>query len=338
MRSRWKNKPLEGILINAIAPKMNFGCFAETDNEGKFYLNGFDFPEGTSFILKAMNEKGTLEANYEVYDDSFPEIENLKNLSLVSQDEIEDFFKGTRWILLDEVKVQAFKESNDDIYANFASYSRSADDMKVRGITSIWEALRGLEGISDHMGHLKWRNSELNYYIDGQLFDPRGNATMVYNVAGQPSPWKNHALPENIGGSSFYGPTLSEIEAAVPFQSIERIDFVRPEHSIVLGPSYGGPAIVITTKKGGKVNWERQFELKDYLPLGYQKYKEYASPLLSVDTDEYDLQTHPTLLWLPSVKFDENGKSIDLKFPIKSNYKVIIEGIADNGDIISEQY
>lgn len=338
VRSRWNNKPMEGILINAIAPKMNFGTFAETDQDGRFYLNGFDFPEGTSYIFKAMNEKGGLEANYDIYDDNYPEIETLKNLPAETTEEISDYFKGTRWILLDEVNVQAFKESNDDVYANFASYSRTADDMKARGVTTLWQALKGLGGVSDHAGHLKWRNSELCFYIDGQLFDPRGNATMVYNVAGQPSPWKQHAIPDIIGGSAFYGPTMAEIETAVPFNSIERIDLVRPEHSKVLGPSYGGPAVVITTKKGDKVNWARQFELKDYLPLGYQKHKEYASPMLSVDTDEYDIQTHPTLLWLPSVKFDENGKSIDLKFPIKPDYKVIVEGISDNGDIIYEQY
>ncbi|MDE6290295.1 MAG: hypothetical protein K2M16_02065 [Muribaculaceae bacterium] len=94
----------------------------------------------------------------------------------------------------------------------------------------------------------------------------------------------------------------------------------------------------IVIEKGDKVNWERQFELKDHLPLGYQEYKEYASPMLSIDTDEYDLQTHPTLLWLPSVKFDETGKTIDLKLPLKSDYKVIIEGIYDNGDIILDTH
>lgn len=338
VRSRWKNKPMEDVLISVIAPKMNFGTFAETDQDGRFYLNGFDFPEGTSYILKAMNEKGGLEANYDIYDDSYPEIETLKTLSTETTEDISDYFKGTRWILLDEVNVQAFKESNYDVYANFASYSRTADDMKARGVTTLWQALKGLDGVSNNAGHLKWRNQELCFYIDGQLFDPRGNATMVYNVAGQPSPSKRYAIPEKRGGSAFYGPTMAEIEAAVPFNAIERIDLVRPEHSKVLGPSYGGSVVLITTKKGDKKNWARQFELKDYLPLGYQEYKEYASPMLSVDTDEYDLQTHPTLLWLPSVKFDENGKSIDLKFPIQSDYKVIIEGISENGDIIYEQY
>ena len=337
VRSRWKNSPMEGVMVSAIVPKKNFGTFADTDSDGIFHLNGFDFPEGTPFILKAMNEKGGLEANYDIFEDRFPATESLPpSYSSVSTEDITDFFKGSRWILLDEVKVQAFRESNDDIYANFASYSRTADDMKVRGITSIEQALRGIGGITNHMGHLKWRYFEVSYYVDGQLFDPRGNATLMYNVAGQYSPWVHNALGHDIGGSSFYGPTLSEVSAAVPFNMIERIDFIRPEHSLVLGPSYGGPTVVITTKKGDKVHWERQFELKDHLPLGYQEYKEYASPMLSVDTDEYDLQTHPTLLWLPSVKFDDTGKTIQLKHPVKSDYSVIIEGISDNGDIISE--
>lgn len=125
---------------------------------------------------------------------------------------------------------------------------------------------------------------------------------------------------------------------AVPFNSIERIDFIRPEHSLVLGPSYGGAVVLITTKAGDKVSWERQFDLKDHLPLGYQQYKEYASPILSVDSDEYDLQTHPTLLWLPPVKFDDSGKAIDLKFPMRSDYRIVIEGLADDGTIILETY
>ena len=42
--------------------------------------------------------------------------------------------------------------------------------------------------------------------------------------------------------------------------------------------------------------------------------------------------SYPELL----VPFDDTGKSIDLNFPVKSDYRVIIEGIADNGDIIIE--
>ncbi|MDE6380764.1 MAG: carboxypeptidase-like regulatory domain-containing protein [Muribaculaceae bacterium] len=339
VRSRWKNSPIEGVLVNAIAPKNKFGTFAETDSDGVFRLNGFDLPEGTSFIVKAMNEKGGLETNYEIFEEQYPEIEILKNdIPVRTSDEIAEFFKNSRWILLDEVKVQAFKSSNDDIYANFASFSRSADDMKVRGITSIEQALRGIGGIANVMDHLKWRNSEVIYYIDGNLFDPQGLASLLYDVGGFSYGRPFAQAGQSRGGTTLYSPTLSEVATAVPFNSIERIDFIRPEHSLVLGPSYGRAAVLITTKSGNQVNWERQFELKDYLPLGYQKYKEYASPILSVDSDEYDLQTHPTLLWLPSVKFDDSGKVIDLKFPVRSDYRLVIEGLADDGGIIFESY
>ena len=337
VRSRWKNSPMEGVMVSAIVPKKNFGTFADTDSDGIFHLNGFDFPEGTPFILKAMNEKGGLEANYDIFEDRFPETECLPHIyPSASTEDITDFFKGSRWILLDEVKVQAFKESNDDIYANFSSYSRTADDMKVRGITSVGQALRGIGGIFLNMDRLIWRGTPVSYYIDGQIFDPRGAASIGYNIGGYPYGGSFGHTEPTMKKDDFYSPSLSEVEAAVPFKSIERIDFIRPEHSLVLGPSYGGPIVSITTKTGDKKSWSRQFELKDYLPLGYQEYKEYASPLLSVDTDEYDLETKPTLLWLPSVKFDEKGQSIDLKFPVKPEYRVIIEGLSDNGDIISE--
>ncbi|MDE5871283.1 MAG: hypothetical protein K2H22_05040, partial [Muribaculaceae bacterium] len=145
VRSRWKNSPMEGVMVSAIVPKKNFGTFADTDSNGIFHLNGFDFPEGTPFILKAMNEKGGLEANYEIFEDRFPATECLPPLyPSVTTEDIIDYFKDSRWILLDEVKVQAFKESNEDIYANFSTYSRTADDMKVRGITSVEQALRGI--------------------------------------------------------------------------------------------------------------------------------------------------------------------------------------------------
>ena len=337
VRSRWKNSPMEGVLISAIAPQKKFGTFAETDNDGVFRLNGFDLPEGTSFILKAMNEKGGLETNYEIFNERFPEIEILKNTtSDMTSDEIADFFKNTRWTLLDEVKVQAFKESNDDIYANFVSFSRSADDMKVGGIKSIAQALRGIGGISNFMNHLMWRDSEITFYIDGKLFDPQGTATLIYNVGGVFYRRPFAQAGQSRGGTTLYGPSLSEVEVAVPFNTIERIDFVRPEHSLVLGPSFGGAAVLITTKTGDKVHWERQFELKDHLPLGYQQYKEYASPILSIDANDYDMQTQPTLLWLPSVRFDDTEKTIDLRFPLKSEYRVTVEGVADNGEIISE--
>ena len=134
----------------------------------------------------------------------------------------------------------------------------------------------------------------------------------------------------NPEGSESYIPRLADLDHYISFSSVERLDFVRFTQ---MGTGVG---LILTTKSGDKRLKEKQFELKDYLPLGYQKYKEYASPLLSVDMDEYDLQTHPTLLWLPSVRFDGNSHDIDLKSPVSSDYQILIEGLTEEGEIISE--
>lgn len=318
--SRWRNKPLKGVMIYAIAPKEKFGIFEETDKDGMFRLNGFDLPENTSFIFRAMNENGDNEINYEIFEDHFPSVGKLNESISSTPDIITDLLSSNKWKLLDEVSITAKSLSGAeiygyDLYGPLADYSSTITDLKAKGISSIEEAMRALPGISSIMGYLKWRNEYVAYYLDGRIFEPSANSS-------------------GFGE----GATISELNSLIPFESIERLDFIRPEHAGILGRSYGGGAIMIITQKGNKTSWQQQFELKDYLPLGYQEYKEYASPMLSIDADDYGMQSHPTLLWLPSVKFDENGKSIDLKFPVKSNYKIIIEGVTENGDIISETH
>ena len=42
-------------------------------------------------------------------------------------------------------------------------------------------------------------------------------------------------------------------------------------------------------------------------------------------------------IWLPSVRFDGEGTDIDLKLPAKGDYKIIIEGISDEGPIFEKK-
>ena len=140
-------------------------------------------------------------------------------------------------------------------------------------------------------------------------------------------------MPESSSGVPVGGIPLSDIDRLLPFDAIERIDFLRSGEALILGNSMPGGALMITTKSGGPGGIKTQFELKDYVPLGYQKYKEYASPLLSSSADAYDLQNASTLLWLPSVRFDGDGKDIELKLPLSPEYDIIIEGISDEGPL-----
>ncbi|MDE6291895.1 MAG: TonB-dependent receptor plug domain-containing protein, partial [Muribaculaceae bacterium] len=343
VKSRWRGKPLEGVMVYAIAPRVNFGTYAETDANGEFHLDGFDFPAGSPFIFRAMNENGGNEGNYELSETKYPASDILlgKSSGKDTEAEISDFFKGSPWIMLDEIKVQAFADEEVDIYEMLASHSKTTEDFEKRGITTLEEAVRGIGGTIIRNGRLYWRGKPVTYYIDGvrhespitekpfsvKRVSPKKQA--FWNGGGQ----EPRVMPESSSGVPVGGIPLSDIDRLLPFDAIERIDFLRSGEALILGNSMPGGALMITTKSGGPGGIKTQFELKDYVPLGYQKYKEYASPLLSSSADAYDLQNASTLLWLPSVRFDGDGKDIELKLPLSPEYDIIIEGISDEGPL-----
>ena len=83
-----------------------------------------------------------------------------------------DYFKNIRWIMLDEIKVQAFNINPEfDIYQSMSSYTRNADDFSKKGITSFEQAIRGIPGMSVRNGYLVYRNEKVQYIIDGTLFE-----------------------------------------------------------------------------------------------------------------------------------------------------------------------
>lgn len=342
VKSRWRNKPLEGVMVYAIAPKADFGTYAETDANGEFHLDGFDLPEGTPFIFRAMNEKGDNEGNYEVEDMKYPISEILpgKTTDNGTEAEISDFFKGSQWIMLDEIKVQAFAQKEVNIYEMLASHSKTTEDFKRKAITTFEGAVRDIPGTTIINGCLFWRDFPVEYYIDGIRHMPATppNEFKVNRVSLVKQAFTKdggNVMPKPIklprGGIP-----LADIERVIPFDAVERIDFLRNGEALILDNLEGG-ALMITTKDGAYRGIKTQFELKDHIPLGYQKYKEYASPMLSSTTDAYDLENASTLLWLPSVRFDGEGTAVELKIPILPEYEVIIEGISEAGPIYEKK-
>lgn len=343
VHSRWRDKPLQGVRVFTIAPMADFGTYAETDENGEFHLDGFDFPEGTAFMFRAMNEKGGNEGNYEIIDMKFPDSDILKENRHKSESDLSDFFKGSRWIMLDEIEVQAFSNEEVNIFEMLATNSKTTDDFKKKGISTLEQAVRDIPGTNIINGKLYWRKALVKYYIDGVRYEPISDQNQFHV---NPQPRKKHKAWNGIGNLPEpvipeptpniivdNAPPISDIDRVLPFDAIKRIDFIRSGDALILGNDLPGGAIMITTKSGEEQGFSRQFELKDYIPLGYQKYKEFASPLLSTESDVYDLQTNATLLWIPSIRFDERGREINLTLPLPSECDIIIEGISNDGPI-----
>ena len=67
IRSKWRNAPEAGAMVNVLVPKYRYGGLFEADSAGVFRCNGFDFPENTTLLLQAFNRKGErIYPNFEI--------------------------------------------------------------------------------------------------------------------------------------------------------------------------------------------------------------------------------------------------------------------------------
>ncbi|WP_289755031.1 hypothetical protein [Muribaculum intestinale] len=60
IRSKWRGKPLAGVTANVLAPRMADGASAVTDSLGRFHITGIEWPDGTYFVIGAVNKKAMI--------------------------------------------------------------------------------------------------------------------------------------------------------------------------------------------------------------------------------------------------------------------------------------
>lgn len=331
VKSLWRGKPLSDAFVNIMAPKKGYANIFKTDSLGRFYCKGFDYPDGTKYIIQALNKKGKNEMNISVDLFPYPVIKSLDQVDLgkaslsgfdkahknyLNQEAARIYFNnGIRNILLEELTVVG-KTINapKDITEVLASRSFNADEMTAANMTNIEDVLRMIPGITINGNNVIYRRRLVSFYIDGVYQEP------LYGESGS---------------------TYLDIEEKIPFDLIKRIDFLGPSEAVILGSkATAGGALVITTKTGeGDLNWKQPSELVVITPLGYQKAAEMYMPDYSSDKTEIaegtDLRN--TLYWNPCVNIDKNGISnfgfytSDVK---DTRYNVLIEGVTNTGDII----
>lgn len=334
VKSLWREKPLADISVSIISPRMAYANIFKTDSSGNFYCKGFDYPDGTKYIIQALNKKGKNEMNISVNPFPYPAIKRIRPVGLkkgiVSQSKEDKNYltseaariyynSGIRNILLEELTVVGKKfNASTDIFEVLASRSFDGEELRTENITSIEEVLRRIPGIIINGNSVIYRKGIVSFFIDGVYQEP---------LYGE------------------YGSTYPDIYEKIPFDLIERIDFLKPSEAVVLGPkATGGGALMITTKSGAEyMTWKQPPELVVVSPLGYQKPAEMYMPKYSSNEnyipDGTDLRN--TLYWNPCIKVDKNGKSnfdfytSDIK---DTNYTVCIEGLTDTGDIIKSRY
>ena len=310
------NKPSKKSDIIMISPYKNTIRTAKTDSLGRYLIDGIEFPDSTSFILKAKKPKSITDVEIVPDADDFPKpgvfIPVPWNTNTTAQ---EDYFKqskekyyyegGMRAVNLSEVTVKATKkaESQNEYYSGMADNEITSEQLEKFPGMSIINLLYTIPGIQVSGDKISIRGSS-----DNPMF-------LVDNVEMQ---------------------DIEEI-SYMTTSDIDKIEVFKGASAAIFGSRGGNGVIAITLKTGVTLKTSTPISLSHIVPLGYQKPAQFYVPKYEVDSvlnsSQPDLRT--TIYWNPKLVADDNG-IVHVKFYTAdkaNNYSVVLEGITNSGEI-----
>lgn len=290
----------------------------KTDSLGRFLIDGIEFPDSTTIILKAKSKTKLVDVEMVWDKDVFPPAHIFipdrkdqlqqapKDYFLLSK---EKYYTegGMLNINLDEFTVEgeAKKKDPQDIL-----YSQLADNViNSEKLEDDYAGLQLLDIISMVPG----------VQVNGQQISIRG-------ASGNPLFVIDGIETDNMDDISYLN--TSDIEAIYVFKGVSASTF---------GSRGGNGVIAITLKKGVQFERSEPSSLAKVKPLGYQKPAEFYVPKYDVDSvlesTKSDLRT--TIYWNPEIETDDAGNMrISFYTADKTNdYNIEIEGIGKSGEI-----
>jgi hypothetical protein len=311
------NKPSKKCGLIVISQSNSKIILAQTDSLGRYLIDGIEYPDSSTFILKAKKEKtfGDVEIIPDV--DHFPKAsvfipyKNVEN-SIASTEYLkqsrEKYFTdgGMRVVNLNAVTVKAAKinkEAPSYYYSGMEDNKFTSEKLDNFPGMSIFDILLMIPGIQ----------------VSGTQVSIRGSQSPPL------------FLIDDIESRSIDDITY------LTTNDIEEISVFKGSNASIFGSRGSAGVIAIALKKGVVQKSEAPISLITVTPLGYQKPSQFYVPKYEVDSirlnGKSDLRT--TIYWNPKLVSDNNG-AVNVKFytaDTPNNYDIVLEGITNTGEI-----
>jgi hypothetical protein len=306
------SKTNENNSVSIFSPNSGYADVAQTDENGRFYFNGFEFPDSTMYIVQALSKKGNSYVELVLDKENFPPAQSfalpdfvpdslfLRYVEKSDQKYIDE--NGTRSTILDEVTITAQKAEpkRSTLYSSMMSTVVTHD--KFERYRDLYQALMTIGGVSvstDNIISIRGSNVAPAIIIDDAI-------------------WEDVDLRD------------------ISITDVETIEIMKGAEAAILGTRGGGGAIIITTKTGDVIPKKgKTFNMKAIVPKGYRKNAEFYSPKYETEDQKKGIDRRTTVYWKPDVKISE-GNAILQFYTADSNstYSVVIEGLTTDGRII----
>ena len=319
-----------------------------TDEKGRFMVQGFEYPDSTTYLIRALSNRGSNRVDLVVDNESYPapvyapqspvfvETDDypspISNTFIVKAEQLANYDEDMRMIYLSEVKVTAQRIVKKDeprlqYWANTSSdVTIGREEIEKTAYTHIADYLRSVAGV------------DVRDVIDASGLRI-GRAITIRGAMSFASGTSPLIL---IDGAPVLSDSVMDPLVDLPVDEVESIDVFKGASTTAFGVRGANGVISITTIKG-KANNRIERNLSNYLaytPLGYQKPVEFYSPKYeTLDAKQSVIPDYrTTIFWKPDVTVSEaGGTSFEFytsDFP--TTYSVVIEGLTTDGKIVRQ--
>jgi TonB-dependent SusC/RagA subfamily outer membrane receptor len=311
------NAPSKKCDIIMISPYKNTIKTTKTDSLGRYLIDEIEFPDSTSFVLKAKKRGSLTDVEIVPDGDNFPTSNTFIPIpfKLNVNSTQDEYFKqskekyyyegGMRVLNLGEVTVKAQKKQEDpkEYYSGMADEEITSEQLENYSSMNVMDLLSTIPGV--------------------QVL---GDKISIRSSPNNPMLLINGIETKDIEDISF-----------LTSNDIESIEVFKGPNAAIFGTRGSNGVIAITLKDGVTLKPTTPVSLANIKPFGYQKPAEFYVPKYDLDSvlksANPDLRT--TIYWNSKLNADSNG-NIHVKFYTAdkaNNYSIIMEGITNAGEI-----
>ncbi|MDB5089306.1 MAG: hypothetical protein JWR09_3300 [Mucilaginibacter sp.] len=321
-----------------------------SDASGRFVFDNLTFDDTTKFVIQARTAKD--QKDLEVKPDinatepgvAIKNIPNLKvanGLSAYVQNSKQFFDEQDKYgyhnngymlkeVVVKDKKTTPFEHSQNLNGKGNADQVITADWLENSGYTNLYDAVR-----AKATSIIFTQNHQLrsNRTIVGT--DPHTPPDyMVIIIDGTPE------FRDNQPKNSIKSSPLDELSAS----DIESVEIVLGTHGgAIYGPIASGGAVIVTTKRGRRINnyYKEAPGVITIKPVGFYKARQFYAPKYDhpmTNNTMKDLRS--TIYWNPDIVTDKDGNASFSYFNAdgKGTYRIVIEGIDAEGNLGRQVY
>lgn len=306
--------------ISVFNPIFSYVNSVQTDNRGRFCIEGFEFPDSSSFFIQAEKKQQGIIMELTAEAQSFPPV-TLR-------------MPATRKEWSDPVIERFLSKSRERWYQDKGGMVINLGEVAVTARKS--DNLRKERGAMYSYASFTFEPEEIEDLIGLRLIDVLLQAPGITLDGSGEGVLMRNAVPliviDNIESQMS---DLSTIQVA----DVEMIDILRDPVQTAMYRGGGNGVICIYLKRGQRTEDMQLGSHQKLIPyMGYTSPKDFYQPMYSVESQRQSRQPdlRSTLWWQPNLSTGESGQA-EIRFYTgdeRGHCTLLIEGVTDEGEVV----